>query len=140
MLWFDLIHRFCVARFDIERIIPYIESITAETAMQAQTQAASELISACAYFQKAATPGNSRLVYDHLVDYLYDSDCHSGGMFESYGVLLDFVAIEKAVTNAFDKNMLLTLVEVLRNNVYTPLALVLASYLEARVAQAKIAQ
>lgn len=96
-----------------------------------------ELLNACRYYQNASTPANSRQVYDHLVDYLYDSDCHSGGMFESYGVILDFVTIEKEVTHAFEKDLLLTLVEVLRNNVYTPLALVLASYLEARVAKVK---
>lgn len=74
-----------------------------------------------------------REVYNNLVDYLHETDCHSGGMFESYGVILDFKAIEEKVVRIFSKEELNVLVLCLRQCDYTPLALVLASYIESRI-------
>lgn len=73
-----------------------------------------------------------REVYNNFVDYLNETDCYSGGMFESYGVILDFKAIEEKVVKAFSKEELNVLILCLRQHTYTPLALVLANYVEHR--------
>ena len=73
-----------------------------------------------------------RAIYDHFVDYMYDAKWYTGGMFESYGTILEFENIQNQLGN-FTKYELQVLINTLRHVTFTPLALVLATFLELRV-------
>lgn len=91
------------------------------------------VITACNVSRKQDCHASTlRNVYNHFVDYMYESKCHSRGMFESYGVVLDFKAVEDNIVKAFCDADLKVIILCLRQETYTPLALVLASYIENR--------
>lgn len=81
---------------------------------------------------------NCRQVYDCLTDYLCDNNCNLNFysrkpcMFESYGTILNFEEIDRAFLD-FDKRHLDLIVKVLNYFAYTPLALVLGSYLRGKL-------
>jgi hypothetical protein len=85
--------------------------------------------------QLANPDADSRTIYDYLVDHLSAHNCFVGMfsgnpcMFEAYGTLIEFSAVLPTLTGLGEFKS--RIVEVLRTCNFTPLASVLAAYIES---------